>query len=245
MKPTTTAGFSMSPVQIDQLPGLEDVLPELMPPLKRAVEQAITDACDPRTRAVAPRKVTLQLSCQPDADEETAQWAVKKLSTALGGAKLPKPGRVIFKREGGVLAARALSREPEPEEMDDAQPVELGVSLVALLGGELELAFKRASIEMYLDIISPFKVRAHARTVTFEISVVGDEARDSVRLELSSPKITRAPSKKTAAQRLYLNRRGRKLVAQQEPDAHLPHGVGTQSTVDGTVVDINDRRSSS
>lgn len=242
-----TPGFHLSPVDLDSLPGIADICDGTVPDLlKRELELAITNACDPRYRHDGKRSIKLVLGLRPDADQGSALWCVEGCETRLCAALLPKSGRVVFRKGDDTLQARTLNDgEVEPLPMDDSAPVVLGIPPEALIHGQIDFAFKRASIQLYLDVDDGRKVAAALRTLTIVITVCGDEDGLSTRLKLQPVKTRLGAFKDEdgATQRLYVNRKGRKLVAGLEPDAHLPDGdVGHQAAVAGTVVDIREGR---
>lgn len=220
-----TQAFSLSPVDIDALPGLAEICQGRLPAaIRRGLEQAITDAADPRTIHDIARKVAWTLALLPDADGGSAVWSLPKpVSVTLAAGHLPPAGRVLFGKEKGVLKVRALGADEGSE--DDIQhetprTVELGVSIGGLIAGNLDVCFKRESIVLLLDVDDGRKVAAAVRSISFEILVIADEDRSSVHLLLKPPKHKLAPYREEehSGQRLFLNN-GR---AELEPDVHLP-----------------------
>ena len=171
-----TEGFKLSPVDVDRLPGIAEICQGKLPTtLTRALEQAITDATDPRALHDVPRKVSWTLTLLPDADALSAVWRLPKpVKVELAAGHQPPSGRVLFEKQKGVLSARALHVEEHPEAKsppDQFTAVLLDVPVDELIAGELDLAFKRASILLLLDCDDGRKVVAVERKISFSICV--------------------------------------------------------------------------
>lgn len=217
-----TGGFNLSPVQVDDLPGISDICQGQIPGvLTRGLEKCITDCVDPSTRHDIPRKLSLLLYLLPDADRKSAVWSQPRpLKVELAAGEPVDSGRVQIELRGGVVRSSFKPAEPDPVERATHSPVLLGVGIDDLIRGELEMGFKRASIWLLLDVADGRKLAAFERKVTIQIWVTADEDRESVQLQLKPFKmaLARYLDEDRDTQRLYVNRG----IAQAEADVYLP-----------------------
>lgn len=222
--------LTLSPVDIEGLPGPEEIFPDLPEIWHKEVARVLANVADRSTKPDAQRTITLQFGFVPEADMRSVMASVDKCSAALA-ATLPAKSRLLMERRDRTLRAvvRVSYRDLAGSSPEPAPPAGRGPGLEAYFGGSMKAIFCRELVRVLLNIDDPRTVLKRKRTINLKISfrAASEDERDvirvgvEVRTQLASAK---APDPMT----LYVEPGGR---VDSEPIRHLPDGVG--GTVEG------------
>lgn len=247
-------GFHLNPVDLvdlDELPGLDSVVPDSY--WRECAARVVQNILNPDTPPDTLRTIKIVVAFRPEADLRSFVCGLKSpLAPSLPGTAPPRPRRMVMDRAHNRLTLAVANAEPVEISAFEPPPVDLeSIPTLSELWkrqpdderGELDDAWRRALVRVCLSIDDPRSDPKGKREIQIQVGVDTDDARSIIRWHQVKVLPVIAPSARPNPDVLYLETDDRGICRlEREPLKYLPDGqTGRQSTLppSGNVVPIN------
>ncbi|MEM8931169.1 MAG: hypothetical protein AAGE94_08335 [Acidobacteriota bacterium] len=206
-----TEGVTMSPVDVATLPSLSDLFGgQLDDVWRREASLVLANLFDPKTDPEKERTITIVLSFLPEADRRRVRIEVKKAGSKLNGGALPDPGMLILGRQGSAVTVGIRhSAQPIQVASGPATPPRVDPEnmprLAEICAGNLDLAWRHELIRVVVNCADPRTRHDQRRTITLELSVRSDVARQAIEWQVAKTQARIAGALKPKASILYVD----------------------------------------